>query len=258
MSGTYPPGHVRTVPRCEIAAMHSGPGPCYALPELIGQKNHDARNIHVRAPAYLFGIKSGKLTNDCSPGPKYNPNSKITRVGQDGTYCYSLYGRQKEMTAFLTPGPGTYKPEGSGPQASHSAPQYSFGTRARNRGTDQTPAPNNYTMPGMTGKTVQAGKRQAPCFSMTSRSKIGSFHEDLTKTPGAGTYAVVNPDSYKDRKPQYSMTSRNQMPGDSTMKPGPGAHSPEKVTINKRSPNSHSFGIRHSEYIAPMIVAVND
>lgn len=33
----------------------------------------------------------------------------------------------------------------------------------------------------MLGKTVQSGKSQAPCYTVTGRSKIGSFHEDLQK-----------------------------------------------------------------------------
>ena len=33
----------------------------------------------------------------------------------------------------------------------------------------------------MLGGTVQSGKRQAPCYSLTGRSKIGGFHEDLQK-----------------------------------------------------------------------------
>ena len=33
----------------------------------------------------------------------------------------------------------------------------------------------------MLGKTVQSGKTQAPCYTVTGRSKIGSFHEDLQK-----------------------------------------------------------------------------
>ena len=42
-------------------------------------------------------------------------------------------------------------------------------------------ASNVYTLPGMLGKTVQSGKTQAPCYTVTGRSKIGSFHEDLQK-----------------------------------------------------------------------------
>jgi hypothetical protein len=106
----------------------------------------------------------------------------------------------------------------------------------------------------MLGDTVQSGKRQAPCYSLTGRSKIGGFHEDLQKTPGPGNYSVTNPNYYKNKAAEYSMTSRNPLPGDTTQKPGPGAHSPEKVYINKRIMPQFSFGIRHSQYIAPLIV----
>ena len=33
----------------------------------------------------------------------------------------------------------------------------------------------------MLGKTVQSSKKQAPSYTVTGRSKIGSFHEDLQK-----------------------------------------------------------------------------
>lgn len=66
---------------------------------------------------------------------------------------------------------------------------------------------------------------------MTGRSKIGSFHEDLKKTPGPGAYNTTDPSTFKQKQPEYSMTSRNTMPGDGTQKPGPGAHSPEKVSV---------------------------
>ena len=54
------------------------------------------------------------------------------------------------------------------------------------------------------------------------------------------------------------MLGRNGMPGDSTRKPGPGSHSPEKVYITKRKAPECSFGIRHSTYVAPLIVEVKD
>ena len=84
---------------------------------------------------------------------------------------------------------------------------------------------------GMTGQTKQSGKKQAPCYSMTGRSKIGGFHEDLKKTPGPGAYNTTDPSTFKEKRPLYSMTSRNVMPGESTQKPGPGAHSPERVCV---------------------------
>lgn len=54
-------------------------------------------------------------------------------------------------------------------------------------------------------------------------------HGYVFQTPGPGTYNTTEPSLYKDKSPHYSMTSRNVMPGDTTQKPGPGAHSPENV-----------------------------
>ena len=40
---------------------------------------------------------------------------------------------------------------------------------------------------------------------------------------------MTDPSTYKKKMPQYSMTARNELPSDSTRKPGPGAHRPEQV-----------------------------
>ena len=45
---------------------------------------------------------------------------------------------------------------------------------------------------------------------------------------------------------------------DSTQKPGPGAHSPEKVELNKPAAPKFSLGIRHSEFVTPLIIDVTD
>lgn len=55
------------------------------------------------------------------------------------------------------------------------------------------------------------------------------------QTPGPGTYRVTAPDNYKCRKPAFSMGGRNFIPGDTTRKPGPGAHYPENVSKFKLS-----------------------
>lgn len=107
-------------------------------------------------------------------------------------------------------------------------------------------------------KTAQSSKTQAPCYSLTGRSNVGAFCEDLHKTPGPGTYKITDPSLIKDKAPHYSMTSRNVMPGDTTQKPGPGAHCPETVYIHKRAAPNFSFGIKHTQYMAPLIVEVQD
>jgi len=220
----------------------------------MGQRTHDPRSVHYKGPAYPFGLKHGKFSNECSPGPCYFPDTRMTRVGKDGTPSYSLHDRPKTAPSFKAPGPGAYAPEKSGQSAHYRFPAYSFGSRNKNRKSDQTPAPNAYSLDPMLGKTTRSGKKQAPCYSMVGKSNQGAFYQDLSKTPGPSAYRVIDPETYKNKGPQYSMTSRNNMPGDGTQKPGPGAHSPEKVYVTKRQPSSFSFGIRHSQYIAPLIV----
>ena len=129
-----------TRPRGPIAAMYSSPGPCYGLPGLVGQEHHDPRSSHCRGPAYLFGVRHSGLTSDSSPGPCYLPDSKTYRNGRDGSPHYSLYARHRHQSAFLTPGPGTYRPEDSAPTARQpSAPAYSFGVRYQDRSIDSSP-----------------------------------------------------------------------------------------------------------------------
>ena len=53
------------------------------------------------------------------------------------------------------------------------------------------PAPNAYSLDAMLGRTVRSSKRQAPQFSMTGRSKVGSFYEDHAKVRHGVTPDVV-------------------------------------------------------------------
>ena len=84
------------------------------------------------------------------------------------------------------------------------------------------------------------------------------FTSDLKKTPGPGTYNTIDPSIYRYRQHVYSMTGRNLQPGDTTKKPGPGAHSPERVSINKTQAAKYSFGIRHSDFVAPFVERVRE
>ena len=56
-----------------------------------------------------------------------------------------------------------------------------------------------------------------------------NYYSVIFQTPGPGAHTINPPDTNKNRAPIYSMTGRNGMPGDTTTKPGPGAHSPERV-----------------------------
>ncbi|XP_071942619.1 ciliary microtubule associated protein 1A-like isoform X2 [Antedon mediterranea] len=247
MNGNWEPCR----PRQMIAAKFNSPGPGnYLLPGSTGIQNHDSRKH--KAAAFSFGVRHHNFSDHCSPGPAYLVDPRFNNRGRSGEPHYSLYGRPKDQKAFSTPGPGTYSPEKAGRSTRFSAPCYSLASRTRGSKFDKSPAPNSYTLPAILGGRSIA-KSSNPVYSMTGRSKIGGFDEDLQGTPGPGTYRVSDPSIYKNKAPLYSMTGRNQLPSDSTRKPGPGAHSPEKVYINKPQPPQCSFGIRHTEYLTPMI-----
>ncbi|KAJ9585227.1 hypothetical protein L9F63_002990, partial [Diploptera punctata] len=106
-------------------------------------------------------------------------------------------------------------------------------------------APNVYNIPTVLGQTKEGNKKQAPAFTISGRQK--DQVDDRILTPGPGTYNDAKAENYKVKAPAYSISSRYQMPSDSTQKPGPGAHSPEKARLDNIQ--SHSFGIKHSPYI---------
>ncbi|XP_074651486.1 ciliary microtubule associated protein 1A-like [Tubulanus polymorphus] len=240
-----------------IAAKERGPGPGrYGLPSTCGYSDHDSTK-RVQ-PAYTFGQRVKNLyANDCSPGPGYHIESSITRHGKDGTPSYSILGRPKNLRYDKTPAPGAYSPEKVHPQGETHAPAYSMSARTRYRKRDANPSPNIYRLPPLVGP-YQPNRRSAPSYSMTDRPIVGGFAEDLAKTPGPGRYNSIEPNTMKSRAPVYSMLGRSFMPGDNTKKPGPGAYRPECVHINRAAPPKFSLGIRHSEYVTPLIIEVSE
>ena len=62
---------------------------------------------------------------------------------------------------------------------------------------------------------------------MSGRGKVPI--DERVLNPGPGQYESGCQDQYKVRSPSYSISGRTHIPTDQTQKPGPGAHSPEKV-----------------------------
>eukprot|EP00118_Oscarella_pearsei_P002451 m.10614 g.10614 ORF g.10614 m.10614 type:complete len:256 (+) comp22489_c0_seq1:47-814(+) len=236
-----------------IAAKLTGPGPAkYNLAGTCGYMYHDATKP--RKPAFKIGIRSWPpMGQNSGPGPgAYSLPANIVRFGKDGYPSYSLYGRPKDLKAFQTPGPAVYQRGNFLPGHVPKAPSYSLGGRTRLLASQKTPAPNAYNIPTFLGPRGH-NKESSPAYSIIGRSKTGSFHEDFKKTPGPGTYQVVDTSLFKVRSPVYSIAGRNMLPGDATVKPGPGRYSPEKVHGTSRSAPKFSFGVRHSEYTAPVL-----
>ena len=65
----------------------------------------------------------------------------------------------------------------------HSA-KYSMGDRTKYRKCDAYPSPNSYSLPQLIGPKIPS-KQASNAYSMTSRRQIGSFDQDLARTPGS-------------------------------------------------------------------------
>lgn len=238
-----------TKPRRPVAAEYSGPGPAYCLPSLVGQMKHDPRSVHNRGPAYHFGLKHSRRSDNCSPGPIYKPDERYFRTGKEQNPAYVLVGRPKDLNGGLSPGPLDYDTSADKAvlMSSHTrSPAYSFGLKHNDRDVDRSPGPAQYVYGS--NKAADSTKRRSPCYPIVGRRAVGGFHEDLSHTPGPQHYSSPNMSTYLGRSPAYSITGRNTMPEDTTKKPGPWSHDAELVWVHKRQPPKFSFGIRHSQY----------
>ncbi|XP_041611383.1 outer dense fiber protein 3B isoform X2 [Vulpes lagopus] len=243
-------------PRGPIAALYRGPGPKYLLPPNIGTgvggrakaRRGRARGgagpgeavtppagytLHdpsrPRAPAFSFGARLPPPRTFCGPGPGHLVPARMTVRGPDGSPAYSIHGRPRPAAPLLTPGPGRYFPERAGNATYPSAPRHSIAPRNWGAHAEQqTPGPATYTVPSLLGPRV-VGKVSAPTYSIYGRSAVGSFCEDLSKTPGPCAYHVVSPAIYKPRAPQFSMLARTSPPRDNSLNPGPAAYSVDQV-----------------------------
>ncbi|XP_062930705.1 ciliary microtubule associated protein 1B isoform X1 [Cynocephalus volans] len=247
-------------PRGPIAALCRGPGPRYQLPPSTGYVRHDPSRP--RAPAYTFGARFPAQRATCGPGPGHLVPARMTVRGPDGAPSYSIYGRPRHAAPFLTPGPGRYYPERAGSATYPSAPRHSIAPRNWGVPAEQrTPGPGTYTVPSLLGPRV-VGKVSAPTFSMCGRSAVGSFCEDLSKTPGPCAYHVVSPAVYKPRAPQFTVLARTSLPEDDDRRPGPATYNVDQVARSlgsrPRKPRGWSFGIRHSDYVARLVTDVDD
>ena len=67
------------------------------------------------------------------------------------------------------------------PLRESKAPAYTFGLKlGSSKVSAGNPSPNKYQLPSLVGSNV-ISKKSPPAYSMTGRSRIGSFHEDLSK-----------------------------------------------------------------------------
>ncbi|KYO42603.1 outer dense fiber protein 3-like protein 2 [Alligator mississippiensis] len=234
-----------------------GPGPGrYSLPPTIGFVNHDYTRL--TSPAYSLHrrLDDSVYLKDASPGPCYYVEPQLTRFGRARGPAYSMRARAKPRGHPQTPGPGTYSPEKAPLITRRQAPSFTMGTRTACRVTDPVPAPNRYALPSLLGARVPA-KPSSPSFTISGRHQKGSYSEDLAQTPGPGRYNSTDPSTYLRRPPAFSMLGRRIAPKPAFQTPGPGTHSPEKVTAHRTRAPAYSLGVRHSDFLTPLIVDVS-
>ena len=80
----------------------------------------------------------------------------------------------------FVPSLGQYSPEKCHPPQEKRAPCYTFKTRTKYSFEDPTPSPNSYSLPPLIGPKVVSAQ-SAPAYSLSARSAIGGFSEDLKK-----------------------------------------------------------------------------
>jgi hypothetical protein len=169
-------------------------------------------------------------------------------IGKASNPAATMHVRHAEPKAFITPAPGTYCPEKSEKKMLDTSPKYSFGLKPKQDIKNNTPAPNVYNVSSALANCPEGQKKKAPSYTMSGRGK--NVQDPRVLNPGPGKYDSGNMNLLKKKAPSYSLSVRTQLPSDDTKKPGPGAHSPEKVVTHVAP--AHTFGIKHSLYTATM------
>uniref|UniRef100_A0A8C3T268 Outer dense fiber of sperm tails 3 like 2 n=1 Tax=Chelydra serpentina TaxID=8475 RepID=A0A8C3T268_CHESE len=153
--------------------------------------------------------------------------------GWSGSPWASLYPQDKLLLSQpRTPGPGRYSPEKAPPVTQRRPPSFTMGSRTKCRRVDPVPAPNSYALPSLLGSRVPS-KPSSPSVTISGRNKHGGFAEDLSQTPGPAHYNRTDPNTYLPRPPAFSIQGRHSAPRAAFRTPGPGTHSPEKVTDHR-------------------------
>uniref|UniRef100_A0A8C8R5N9 Outer dense fiber of sperm tails 3 like 1 n=1 Tax=Pelusios castaneus TaxID=367368 RepID=A0A8C8R5N9_9SAUR len=217
----------------------------YGRQPCTGIRNHDFTMF--AEPAYTMHIKHTEkiLADTVSPAACFiDPH--LSRFG---------WWKPPSFHIQNIPAPNEYHTEKVHPQGEPYAPAYSLAIRTRYRENDPNPAPNAYTLPGMLGPGLPI-KPSAPCYSMASKVNMWSKMEELAKGPGPASFIRPEPNVYLHRQPAYSMWRKYMSVRDST--PGPADYETNRITITKPRAPDFSLGIRHSEYLTPLVIDVMD
>nr|XP_057930738.1 outer dense fiber protein 3-B-like [Doryrhamphus excisus]XP_057930739.1 outer dense fiber protein 3-B-like [Doryrhamphus excisus] len=234
----------------------TAPSRLYALPSLTGYKNHDPTKS--KAPSYSLGNRFPRTKLHVSPGPAHFVPSNITKNGRDGAPAFSFGKRRKEPARAEIPAPNCYSLESAEKYTFRSTPSYTLTARRKQlvNSNQSGPGPAANMLPPVLGpKTVTIPA--VPAYSILGRRKVGTFLDDLSKSPGPAAYEATDPKTYLRKSPEFSMPGRKFPPQDSTKTPAPGVYCPEKVTSNCSKAPAFTFGRHHSEKTIIPLMAVD-
>ncbi|XP_038667605.1 outer dense fiber protein 3-B [Scyliorhinus canicula] len=240
-------------PRMAVAAMYNSPGPKYLLRGQTGYWDHDTTTN--RAPAYSMAKRHPDLKDSGTPAPRTLPE-KMTHHGKESVPAWTMAHRHKDFDPGRTPGPANYKIHEADRLVHHNVPAYSIALRTVGFKMNEGPGPARYKDVPVNGPKIPT-LRAAPAYSISQKTAFGSMLSNIVKTPGPCAYKHVDTDVFKTRAPKYTIVERNLIPGDTTLKPGPGRYRAEDVNMHKNYPK-YTFGIHHSDFVAPLIVAPSD
>ncbi|KAK1335399.1 hypothetical protein QTO34_003185 [Cnephaeus nilssonii] len=220
-------------PRGPIMALYSSPGPKYLIPPTTGR----CRGLEGGGE----GAGSGHSASPPTGFVKHTP-TKLRAP------AYSFRGAPLLLTENCSPGPRYSVNPKVLRTGKDLGPAFSILGRYHTK-TTMTPGPGDY----FPEKSTKYVFDSAPSHSISARTK--TFRVD--STPGPAAYHQTDVQVTKLKAPQYTIAARVEPPGDKTLKPGPGAHSPEKVTVTKPCAPIVTFGIKHSDYMTPLILQVD-
>ncbi|ELK26879.1 Outer dense fiber protein 3 [Myotis davidii] len=229
-------------PRGPIMALYSSPGPKYLIPPTTGRCLEPGRGGRDQPGA---GWAWGGVRRDGEglgwPGARPDSQHQPLWGQEAGELGRSPGCSESPPTGFMKHTPTKLR-----------APAYSFRGAPLLLAENCSPGPRYSVNP----KVLRTGKDLGPAFSI-----LGRYHTKTTMTPGPtpgpAAYHQTDMQVTKFKAPQYTIAARVEPPGDKTLKPGPGAHSPEKVTLTKPCAPIVTFGIKHSDYMTPLILQVD-
>nr|XP_008764494.1 outer dense fiber protein 3-like protein 1 isoform X2 [Rattus norvegicus] len=241
-----------------VMATIKGPGPAkYLRPSCTGYIAHDISMF--QEPAFSLHTRHTKkrITDENSPGPCYFLDPKVTRFGISTCPQVPMEERIPNLRITSTPASCYYNLQKTQPSGERRPPQYSFGYRCPYRVMDPNPAPNRYKLPSSLGPNVP-NLSTAPCYGLASTNKNWFHKENIAGGPGPAMRTRPEPSVYQNRSPVFSMAKRFAYPLDHTLRPGPGSHNIQPVTVHKPRIPAFTMGIKHSPHLCPLIVDICD